>query len=66
MSNQDTLLRQIMGIQTEFGFEKQYFEYQQIPDNVQLLDDKTIQRINEAVVEMGHEVFKKKRRKHYA
>lgn len=62
MSNQDTLLRQIMGIETETetGIEKQYFEYQQILDNVQLLDDKTIKRINEVIVEMGHGLFKKK------
>lgn len=60
MSNQDTLLRQIMGIETETGIEKQYFEYQQILDNVQLLDDKTIKRINEVIVEMGHGLLKKK------
>lgn len=60
MSNQDSLLRQMMGIETESGFEKQYFEYQQILDNVQLLDDKTIKRITEVVVEMGHGLFKKK------
>ena len=62
MSNQDTLLRQIMGIETEFGFEKQYFEYQQILDNIQLLDEKTVLKMNEVVVAMGRGKFKKKER----
>ncbi len=60
MANYDKLLRQIMGVETEFGYEKQQFEYQQILDNAQLLDDQTVRRINEVILEMGHEVFKKK------
>jgi hypothetical protein len=60
MANYDKLLRQIMGVETEFGYEKQQFEYQQILDNAQLLDDQTVRRINEVIAEMGHEVFKKK------
>jgi len=60
MSNHDSLLRQIMGIETEFGFKKQLFEYQQILDNVTLLDEQTLRQINDVIVEMGHKVFKKK------
>jgi IS5 family transposase len=60
MSNQDTLLRQIMGIETESGFEKQYFEYQQILDNIQLLDEKTMKKINDIIYEKGYDLFKKK------
>jgi len=60
MSIHDSLLRQIMGVETEFGYEKKQFEYQQIVDNAQLLDDETVRKINEVIVEMGHGVFKKK------
>lgn len=60
MANYDRLLRQIMGVETEFGFEKQQFEYQRILDNVTLLDEQTLRQINDVIVEMGHNVFKKK------
>jgi transposase, IS5 family len=60
MANNDRLLRQILGIETEHGFERIEFEYQNILDNVSLLDDTTVKQINEIVVDMGHRVFKKK------
>ncbi len=60
MSNYDSLLRQIMGVTTDYGFEKQQFNYQQILDNVKLLDEQTLRQINEVIVEMGHKVYKKK------
>lgn len=60
MANNDKMFREIMGIETEDGFERIEFEYQNILDNVTLLDDETVRKLNEVVVEMGHGVFKKK------
>ena len=60
MANSDKMFREIMGIETEDGFERIEFEYQNILDNVTLLDDETVRKLNDVVVEMGHGVFKKK------
>ncbi len=60
MANNDKLLRQIMGVETDFGFKKQQYDYQRILDNVTLLDEQTLRQINEVIVEMGHKVYKKK------
>lgn len=60
MVNTDTLLRQIMGIETDFGHKKEEISYRRIIDNVSLLDDETVMQINNVIVEFGHEVFKKK------
>lgn len=60
MANSDHLLRGVMGVEMEAGFEKQRFEYQQIIDNVTLLDQATVKELNEVIVEFGHGVFKKK------
>ena len=60
LANHHTLIRQIMGIESGFGYEKYKFEYQNIIDNVSLLDDETVRELNQVIVEFGHEVFKKK------
>jgi len=60
MANYDTLFRQVMGIETEHAFERIMVEYQNIVDNVSLLDDSTLVKINETIVKMGHDTFKKK------
>lgn len=60
MANNDKLLRQIMGVETDYGFKKQQFDYQRILDNITLLDEQMLRQINEVIVEMGHKVFKKK------
>jgi hypothetical protein len=62
MANNDKMFREIMGIETEDGFERIEFEYQNIIDNVTLLDDETVSKLNDVVVELDHGVFKKKRR----
>jgi len=49
-----------MGVEKGFGYERYEFEYQNIVDNVSLLDDETIRELNQVIVEFGHEVFKKK------
>jgi hypothetical protein len=49
-----------MGVERGFGYERHEFEYQNIVDNVSLLDDETVRELNQVIVEFGHEVFKKK------
>jgi len=60
LADHHTMIRQIMGIESGFGYEKYKFEYQNIVDNVSLLDDETVRELNQVIVEFGHEVFKKK------
>ena len=60
IADYDTLIRQIMGVESGFGYEKYKFEYQNIIDNVSLLDDESVKELNQVIVEFGHEVFKKK------
>jgi len=60
MANSDKLLRQIMGIETKYDFEKENIGYQRIIDNVGLLDDEMVKNLNNLIVEFGHDVFKKK------
>ncbi|MBL7110951.1 MAG: hypothetical protein ISS19_03300 [Bacteroidales bacterium] len=60
ISNYDGLIRQIMGVERGFGYERHELEYQNIIDNVSLLDDETVRELNQVIVEFGHDVFKKK------
>ncbi len=60
ISNNDKMIRQLMGVEADYGFEDFEFEYQNILDNVGLLDDQTVRELNEVIVSFGHEVFKKK------
>jgi len=61
MVHSDSILRQLLGIETESGMERREISYQRIVDNVHLLDDNTLKNINDVIVEFGHnEVFKKK------
>jgi len=60
IANYDSLIRQIMGIESGFGHEKVQFSYQNIIDNVGLLDNETVKQLNDIIVGFGHEVFKKK------
>ncbi len=63
MSNYDTLVRSIMGVHcTKFGMEEMEFEYQNILDNVSLIDEDLVYQINEIVVEAGHQLLKKKKK----
>jgi len=56
----DSVLRQLLGIETDTGFDRIEIKYQRIVDNVQLLDEEVLKELNVVIVEMGHEVFKKK------
>jgi len=61
LSNNHRLLRQLIGIENEFGVEPFTFEYQNIYDNVSQLSDAMLVEINDVIVAFGHrEVFKKK------
>lgn len=61
MVSSNSVLRQLLGIETETGFDRIEIGYQRIIDNVHLLDDTTLIKINDVVVSFGHnQVFKKK------
>ncbi len=61
----DSILRQLLGIGPGPGFKRGDISYQRIIDNVQLLDDVTLGKINDVIVSFGHVVLKKKRWGHY-
>lgn len=58
--NNHHTLRQILGIEKSLEQKRIEIEYQNIVDNIKLLSDETLKQINEIIVEMGHDVFKKK------
>lgn len=60
LANHHTMIRQIMGIETINTYEKKEIGYQRIVDNVGLLDDETVVKLNNIIIEFGHDVFKKK------
>ena len=61
LANNHFTVRWLMGIETEYGFKRVEFEYQNIYDNVTMLSDELIKELNNIVLEFGHnEVFKKK------
>ena len=62
LANTNKMLREIMGIEFDlyYSHEPIEFEYQNILDNVSLLDDNTVLELNQVIVAMGHDVFKKK------
>lgn len=63
LANNHLSIRWLMGVETEYGFKRTEFSYQNIYDNVTLLSDEMIKEINSLVLEFGHgEVFKKKKR----
>ena len=61
-ANEHQTLRSILGVgRSDFAQEKEY-KYQTVVDNVSLLDEQTIKKINDLVVQAGHQIIKKKRR----
>lgn len=65
MVNHDSLVRQLMGIEKILSFEeynskKEVIAYQNIVDNLNLLDDATVKSLNDVIVNFGHKTFKKK------
>ena len=60
LANHHSALRQIIGIATTWEFENIQLKYQNIVDNVKLLDDNTLKEINVIIIEMAHDIVKKK------
>jgi transposase, IS5 family len=61
LANNHLGIRWLMGVETEYGFKRTEFSYQNIYDNVTLLSDEMVKEINSIVLEFGHgEVLKKK------
>ncbi len=61
MANYHKLLRQILGVHVEkSGIEEVEFAYQTIVDNVSLIDEELLLKINMLVVKHGHNLLKKK------
>ena len=61
LANYDQLMRSIMGVALRgFSGKARQYKYQTLVDNVTLLDEATINRINGLVVEAGHRLVKKK------
>jgi transposase, IS5 family len=60
-ANNHGMMRQLMGIEYGFGYDRIEFEYQNIYDNVSLISDELLVEINKIILDFGHkEVFKKK------
>lgn len=61
LANNHLSIRWLMGVETEYGFKRTEFSYQNIYDNVTLFNDEMVKEINSIILEFGHaEVFKKK------
>ena len=61
ITNHHKLVRQIMGIESNNGFEDdKKIPYNTIRENVSLLDASTIDKISALVVKSGHQIVKKK------
>jgi len=65
-ANTHLTLRSLLGVGAkDGGFTRIEFEYQNIYDNVTLLNDSVVKELNAVILSFGHkEVLKKKRRKH--
>lgn len=61
LSNNHQSLRGLMGVETRKVFEDgKYYELQNLKDNLRLLDEETLGRINEVIVKAGHRLKKKR------
>jgi IS5 family transposase len=58
--NNHKTVREMMGIESDYGFKRKELHYQNIVDNVRLLDEELLGQINEIIASYGHKVFKKK------
>jgi hypothetical protein len=60
LAQNDSLLRQMLGVHDGIVRGRE-FELQTIKDNVQLLDDETLRKINQIIVSAGHKLVQKKK-----
>ena len=61
IATSDNLIRGLLGA-CKYGETQRDYSLQSIKDNIGLIDDQTLDQINEFVVEAGHQLVKKKRR----
>ena len=59
MATTDNLIRGLLGA-CRFGETNKDYSLQSIKDNIGLIDDETLEQVNDLVVEAGHELIKKK------
>jgi hypothetical protein len=59
LANADMLLRQMLGVHDGMVRGRE-FDLQTIKDNVKLLDENTLRKINHVIVGLGHKLVKKK------
>ena len=62
LANGDVIMRTVMGIETESRDNKKQYGLTTIKDNLALLDEQTIQDINDIVISFGHKMLKKKKK----
>jgi len=61
LANNHHKMRCLMGVEKGFGYDYIEFEYQNIYDNVTLLNNELVGELNKVILSFGHsEVFKKK------
>lgn len=64
LANSDAVMRTIMGIESEsnLAVDRKQYGLTTIKDNVALLDEQTLNEINDIVIGYGHRLLKKKRK----
>jgi len=62
LANVDTSMRTVMGIETESRQNKKQYGLTTIKDNLALLDEQTIEQVNDMVIGYGQKLLKKRRR----
>lgn len=64
-ANNDVLMRTIMGIESESNLDtnKKKYGLTTIKNNIAMLDEQTIDQINQIVINHGHTLLKKKKRR---
>ncbi|MEL7586174.1 MAG: hypothetical protein AAGU19_05630 [Prolixibacteraceae bacterium] len=63
LANNHRTIRQLIGIEREFGYEPVEFEYQTVYENVSMLKDEVLAELNQVIVEFGHGEGLKKKKK---
>lgn len=62
LANADRTMRTVMGIETESRLDMKEYGLTTIKDNLALLDEQTIEQVNDIVIRFGHRLLKKKRK----
>ena len=63
IANNDNLMRTVMGIESESNLDQNRKQYglTTIKNNLALIDEQTIDKVNQIVIEYGHTLLKKKK-----